>query len=250
MKKIIVLFICLLFGANMMAESTNDVVYLKNGSVIKGTISTVTPNETVTIQTFDGSLFVLNMSEVTQIVHEESVDGIISFPNWANDMMTKKGSKLFIGDRELSANDIQELFSNDMQETYFGGSAQVKKGNGFLTAGIISLGVTVGLMVAAANAYVQGDNADLGSDWESYYDKGDILLTTAQVIAIPADAFTALGCVFRGVGNGRLRWLVDEYNNSFASRVSFNLQPGIISTNGLAFQNTSIAPGLKFTMTF
>ena len=231
MKKIIVLFICLLFGANMMAESTNDVVYLKNGSVIKGTISTVTPNETVTIQTFDGSLFVLNMSEVTQIVHEENADGIISFPNWANDMMTKKGSKLFIGDRELSANDIQEIFSNDMYETYLGGSSQVKKGNVFLTVGMISLGVTVGLMVAAANTYDES------------------LLTFAQLFTIP-DAFTALGCVFRGIGNGRLRWLVDEYNNSFVSRVSFNLQPGIISTNGLAFQNTSIAPGLKFTMTF
>ena len=227
MKKIIVLFICLLFGANMMAESTNDVVYLRNGSVIKGTVSNVTPNETVTIQTFDGNIFVLNMSEVTQIVHEENADGIISFPNWANDMMTKKGSKLFIGDRELSANDIQELFSNDMCETYFGGSAQVKKGNGFLTAGIVYFGIALGLSATCIeDPYV------------------------AYLITLPADAFTALGCVFRGVGNGRLRWLVDEYNNSFVSRVSFNLQPGIISTNGLAFQNTSIAPGLKFTMTF
>ncbi|MBP5708974.1 MAG: hypothetical protein J6W61_04325 [Bacteroidales bacterium] len=253
MKKLLVLFIGLLFGATILAQSTSDVVYLKNGSIIKGNVSNVIPNETVTIQTSDGNIFVLNMSEVTQISHEEKADGIISFPDWANDMMTKKGSKLFIGDRELSANDIQELFSNDMQETYFGGSAQVKKGNGFLTAGMISLGATIGLFIAAINAYNISDDLfynSVFSDWEKYENKGDILLTTAQVIAIPADVFTALGCVFRGVGNGRLRWLVDEYNNSFVSRVSFNLQPGIISTNGLAFQNTSIAPGLKFTMTF
>ena len=140
MKKFLVILIGLLFGATILAQSANDVVYLKNGSIIKGNVSNVIPNETVTIQTSDGSIFVLNMSEVTQISHEEKADGIISFPDWANDMMTKKGSKLFIGDRELSANDIQELFSNDMCETYFDGSAQVKKGNGFLTAGMISLG--------------------------------------------------------------------------------------------------------------
>ncbi|MBP5473375.1 MAG: hypothetical protein J6X92_01285, partial [Bacteroidales bacterium] len=175
MKKLLILFTFLLLGANLLAQSANDVVYLKNGSVIKGTVSNVTPNETVTIQTSDGSVFVLNMSEVTQIAHEGNTEQNISFPYWANDMMTKKGANLFIGDRELSANDIQEIFSNDMYQTYLGGSSQVKKGNVFLTVGMISLGVTVGLMVAAANTYDES------------------LLTFAQLFTIPADAFTALG---------------------------------------------------------
>ena len=248
MKKLIVLFICLLFGANMMAESTNDVVYLNNGNVIKGTISNVIPDETVTIQTPDGSLFVLNMSEVTQISHEEKADGIISFPDWANDVMTRKGYKLFIGNRELSDNDIQELFSNDMCETYYGGKTQLKSGNICLMGGVASLGATVGAIFAAVNAYERCDNSFY--HWESYYNRGDILVCIAILSAIQTIALPIVGGVFRGVGNGRLSEVVDEYNNSFVNSVSFNLQPGIISTNGLAFQNTSIAPGLKFTMTF
>ena len=248
MKKLLVLFIGLLFGATILAQSANDVVYLKNGNVIKGTISNNTSDETVTIQTPDGSVFVLNMSEVTQISHEENADGIISFPNWANDMMTRKGYKLFIGDRELSDNDIRELFSNEMCETYFGGKTQLKSGNICLMGGVASLGATIGAIFAAVNAYEKGDNSFY--HWESYYNRGDILVGIAILSALQTIYLPIVGGVFRGIGNGRLSEVVDEYNNSFVNSVSFNLQPGIISTNGLAFQNTSIAPGLKFTMTF
>lgn len=48
-----------------------DVVYLKNGSVIKGLIMEQIPNETLKIQTADGSLFVYKMEEVVKITKEE-----------------------------------------------------------------------------------------------------------------------------------------------------------------------------------
>ncbi|MBP5708973.1 MAG: hypothetical protein J6W61_04320, partial [Bacteroidales bacterium] len=107
---------------------------------------------------------------------------------------------------------------------------------------------TVGALFAARNVYDKGDNSFY--HWKSYYHKGDILYGIAILSGIQMYVLPIVGCVFRGVGNSRLREVVDEYNNSFVNSVSFNLQPGIISTNGLAFQNTSIAPGLKFTMTF
>ena len=248
MKKLLVLFIGLLFGATILAQSANDVVYLNNGNVIKGTISNVIPDEKVTIQTPDGSLFVLNMSEVTQISHEEKADGIISFPDWANDVMTRKGYKLFIGNRELSDNDIQELFSNDMCETYYGGKTQLKSGNICLMGGVASLGATVGAIFAAVNAYERGDNSFY--HWESYYNRGDILVCIAILSAIQTIALPIVGGVFRGVGNGRLSEVVDEYNNSFVNSVSFNLQPGIISTNGGGGGGAGGGAGLKFTVTF
>ncbi len=248
MKKLLVLFIGLLFGATILAQSANDVVYLNNGNVIKGTISSIIPDETVTIQAHDGSVLVLNISEVTNISREEYSVEDISFLSWASDTLTRKGTRLFIGDRELSDNDIQELFSNDMCETYYGGKTQLKSGNICLMGGVASLGATVGAIFAAVNAYERGDNSFY--HWESYYNRGDILVCIAILSAIQTIALPIVGGVFRGVGNGRLSEVVDEYNNSFVNSVSFNLQPGIISTNGLAFQNTSIAPGLKFTMTF
>ena len=52
----------------MMAQ---DVVYLKNGSIIKGSVIEVIPNGSVKIQTQDGSLFVYDMKEVDRIVNEK-----------------------------------------------------------------------------------------------------------------------------------------------------------------------------------
>lgn len=48
-----------------------DVVYLKNGSIIRGLIMEQIPNETLKIQTADGSLFVYKMEEVVKITKEE-----------------------------------------------------------------------------------------------------------------------------------------------------------------------------------
>ena len=147
MKKILVLFIALLFGANLLAQSANDVIYLNNGSVIKGTASNITPDETVTIQTSDGSVFVLNMSEVTQIAHEENAEEIISSPNWANDIMKRKGSRLFVGDRKLSENEIMELLNEDLFKTYSNGRLNRDLGTVLFLGGIVCLGLSIDLAI-------------------------------------------------------------------------------------------------------
>jgi hypothetical protein len=47
-----------------------DVVYLKNGSIIRGIVLEQIPDKTIRIQTADGSVFVYQMSEVERIVKE------------------------------------------------------------------------------------------------------------------------------------------------------------------------------------
>ena len=54
-----------------------DVVYLKNGSVIKGKIIEMTPGETIKIETADGSVFVYEMTEVERITKENIVKQVI-----------------------------------------------------------------------------------------------------------------------------------------------------------------------------
>ena len=232
-----------------MAQSANDVVYLNNGDVIKGTISSIIPDETVTIQALDESLFVLNMSEVTQISHEENADGIISFPDWANDVMTKKGSKLFIGDKELSASELQELLNENLYKVCANGATKLDIGNYLILGGIVCSVISIGLLVASNNTQKESTNFPYHYD-QLGYEKSLKQNNMAKIVAFPSFAFLTCGFIFREIGNDRLRYIVDEYNNSFVNRVSFNLQPGIISTNGLALQNSTIAPGLKFTMTF
>lgn len=48
-----------------------DVVYLKNGSVIKGVIIEQVPNDSLKIQTADGSVFVYEMDQVAKIAKEQ-----------------------------------------------------------------------------------------------------------------------------------------------------------------------------------
>ena len=47
-----------------------DVIYLKNGSIIRGMVMEQIPNESIKIQTADGSLFVYKMDEVLKITKE------------------------------------------------------------------------------------------------------------------------------------------------------------------------------------
>lgn len=53
------------------AQSLQEVVYLKNGSVIRGTIIEQVPNESLKIQTSDGSVFAYKMADVEKISKEQ-----------------------------------------------------------------------------------------------------------------------------------------------------------------------------------
>ena len=59
----------------MFAQSDyQDVVYLKNGSIIRGMIIEQVPNQSLKIQTADGSVFVYEMDEVEKITKEEAIE--------------------------------------------------------------------------------------------------------------------------------------------------------------------------------
>lgn len=74
MKKI--LFVLLLFvSAVSFAQQNNlqDVVYLNNGSIIRGVIIEQIPNKSLKIQTSDGSVFAFSIDEVSKMTKEESL---------------------------------------------------------------------------------------------------------------------------------------------------------------------------------
>tara|TARA_R110002033_G_C3850923_1_gene235629 strand:+ start:147 stop:830 length:684 start_codon:yes stop_codon:yes gene_type:complete len=77
-QKLILTFLLVLFSTlNIKAQSANDIVYLKDGSIIKGTIMEMNPSENLKIKTSDGSIFVYQMSEVQKIEKVEDVAKII-----------------------------------------------------------------------------------------------------------------------------------------------------------------------------
>lgn len=71
MKKLATLFILVFVCSFAFAqESYQEVVYLKNGSIIRGMIIEQVPNKSIKIQTADRSVFVYQMDEVEKITKE------------------------------------------------------------------------------------------------------------------------------------------------------------------------------------
>ena len=62
----------LLLAAAPIISSAKEVVYLKNGSIIKGDIVEIIPNKTLTVETADGSTFVCNYDEIDKITREKA----------------------------------------------------------------------------------------------------------------------------------------------------------------------------------
>lgn len=71
MRKLLVL-LALLMGISIhsMAQSYTEVVYLKNGTIIRGLIIEEVPNTSLKIQTSDGSIFAYKMEEIQKITKE------------------------------------------------------------------------------------------------------------------------------------------------------------------------------------
>lgn len=73
LKHIMVVTFCtFIFGiSNVFAQQRmRDVVYLKNGSVIRGIIIEQVPNVSIKIQTSDGSVFAYKMDEIEKLAKE------------------------------------------------------------------------------------------------------------------------------------------------------------------------------------
>ncbi len=69
-KLLLVLLISFISISMVEAQSLQEVVYLKNGSIIRGTVIELVPNASLKIKTADGSVFACKMEEVTKITKE------------------------------------------------------------------------------------------------------------------------------------------------------------------------------------
>lgn len=70
MKKIFLTLILGFATLTSFAQKYSETVYLKNGSMIKGTIIEEIPNKSLKLETRDGSIFVYQMDEVEKITKE------------------------------------------------------------------------------------------------------------------------------------------------------------------------------------
>ena len=72
MKRIIILLVVSLFATTLFAQQWIDVVYLENGSVVRGTIVEDIPNESLKIQTADGNVFKYQYADIVKLAKEQT----------------------------------------------------------------------------------------------------------------------------------------------------------------------------------
>jgi hypothetical protein len=73
--RITILFVTLLFSVTLFAQKRNrDVVYLKNGSILRGTIVLEDPGKFIRLKTSDRSLWVFKYDQIDSVKHPESIN--------------------------------------------------------------------------------------------------------------------------------------------------------------------------------
>ena len=73
MKKIIFSFLTTIFCIIVYGQNPNDIVYLKNGSIIKGIVTEQVLGYYLKIKTTDGNILFYKMDEIEKISKEESI---------------------------------------------------------------------------------------------------------------------------------------------------------------------------------
>lgn len=97
-------FIILILPILLLAQSNNleEVVYLKNGSIIRGIIIEQVPNQNIKIKTKDGNIYTYNYSEVTKIT-KEPIYAPTPSSNTINQIQQKSIQQSTINDSSRSA---------------------------------------------------------------------------------------------------------------------------------------------------
>ncbi|MDR2652951.1 MAG: porin family protein [Prevotellaceae bacterium] len=92
MKKLLLILATFISTVAFSQTNYQDVVYLKNGSIIHGIIVEQIPNTSVKIQTADNNVFVFKMDEIEKLTKEETQGkSKIKIKNKTNESKKKSG---------------------------------------------------------------------------------------------------------------------------------------------------------------
>lgn len=237
MKRLAILTLLLFCVCATRAQ--NDALYLNSGTILKGSVLEFTPGQTVKFQSNDGSVYVLPMDQV-QKMEKVIISTVNGLPAARPDTRTiaKRDGELYWSDHSYNTpEELQTILGKELYETMTSATRQVRAGNRCMFAGVICTAGTLYMIGSVFNILAYKGTAISSAD----KDKANNYLSVAKVLAVPADACICLGCVFRGIGNGRLNWVRSTYNNlpvQKSTRLSLTPSMTFSPQNDLAFGGT------------
>ena len=234
MKRTILFLACLMGMTFAFAQSSlQDVVYLKNGSIIRGDIIEMVPGETVKIMTADGSVFVHDFADVEKFTKEQPTSAVQLS---ANAYSVEKKSPWLSGFLSFCIPGLGQFYNGENRK------------------GWVDLATSLGGFTGMyAGAYM----VLRGAEYEYYYGE-------------PKDGMVITGTVLMLAGMGTMlangiHSIVDAAKSSnrinvesgfvmyqFNDRCAFGMQPSIAyeCTQYLQGSKPELSAGMNFKLTF
>lgn len=208
------------------STQAQSVLYLKNGSAIKGEIIELNPEENVKIQTRDGSIFVYSVEDVDHVEKEQHTEQYYSLVDQYGEIYRHKG-QLYLadGNLELSNPNTPNVLDPTLSRIYKSAQKQYKNGNTFLYIGCGSLGMSI------INIILNASLSNYAYDYD--YDTYAFFASMSLLFALGADAGICLGCVFKSIGKHRLEYIKNKYNsgthNLSGNSPTLNISPAMLT---------------------
>lgn len=251
MKRSILFLVCLMGMAFAFAQTKwQDVIYLKNGSVIRGDVVEMVPDETVKIQTFDGSVFVYPYADVEKFAKEE---GVIYVPQTALD----KKSPWVAGIMSYIAPGMGQFYNGENRKGWVDLGTQ---------AGAF-VGILAGMAMAEEGApyydyhyndIIGPDGEVIGTDIskELIHEGNETLEAVGTVLMIGSVVALYVNWIHSVVDAAKSANRINAENGfvmyRFNERCAFGMQPSIAYERPQYMQGgkLELAAGMRFKLTF
>ena len=243
MKKIVLLLFCAMSTMIAAAQANlQDVVYLKNGSVIRGVIIEQVPGISLKIQTADGNIFVYDITDVQKMTKEQAVGVARQASPYAYGMGMSTSTA--ISERSPGLAGVLSWLVPGAGQFYNGESKKGWTDLGVHLGGYVVYGIGIGMM---SNSYYY-------DGWDYYYDED---LYTAGCLFVVAGGVTILVngiCSIVDAVKSAKRINVEKgfIMYSFNENCAFGLQPAVAyeKPQYMTGSRAELSAGMNFKLTF
>ncbi len=240
MKRTILFLVCLMGMTFAFAQGNmQDVVYLKNGSIIRGEIIEMVSGETVKIMTVDGSVFVHDLVDVEKFTKEK--------PIYYGRTIVDKKSPWASGFMSFFVPGLGQLYNGESRKGYIDFATHV----GAYAATLAGLGLT--MEYSGYDDYYYGEDGTMIYEYKEgnkFLSTTGVVLFTAGIITIYANAIHSIVDAVKSSKriNAENGYVMYQLND----RCAFGMQPSIAYERPQYLQGSKpeFSAGMNFKLTF
>lgn len=225
-----------------MTTKAQDTIIFRNGDIksVKVTEVSETQIKYLRWNSPDGPVYVQDVSDIYMIKYHDGTKEVygngtdIAEREQEQDnnlgvyqgQLKLDGSRLMLNGKALSYPDARSLLGIHRYETFFSASHQVAVGGICLAFGLIM--TTIGLVCVCSQ-------------------QGELILPGFGMLVV-SDVLLPIGFIFSGVGKGRMKWVVNDYNRNgsqLSQDFSVSVSPSLVCVPTATGNNYSLGAGLQ-----